>query len=254
MHIHMERDGRVVKLWLNRPQARNALNRALLTELMSLLQPLDSDPDIGCFLIFGQPQFFSAGADIREMAAHTQHEMTRQDYFAEWQQFCQLRTPKVVAVSGYAFGGGCELMMMCDVAIAAESARFAQPEVKLGVMPGIGATQRLTHLAGKTKAMDIMLTGRELTAQEAEQAGLLSRVVADEQLHATASEVAHQIAGWSKPATVAIREAINMADEIGLQAGLLFERRLFHSLFANDDRREGMRAFLEKRQAQFIHQ
>ncbi len=254
MHIQMERDGRVVKLWLNRPQARNALSRALLIELMSVLQPLDNDPDVGCFLILGQPQFFSAGADIREMAEHSQHEMTQQDYFAEWQQFCQLRTPKVVAVSGYAFGGGCELMMMCDVAIAAETARFAQPEVKLGVMPGIGATQRLTHLAGKAKAMDIMLTGRELTAQEAEQAGLISRVVADEQLDAAASEIAQQIAGWSKPATVAIREAINMADEVGLQAGLIVERRLFHSLFANHDQQEGMRAFLEKRPALFRHQ
>ncbi|WP_343554259.1 enoyl-CoA hydratase-related protein [Pantoea sp.] len=254
MHIQIERVKRVVKLRIARTESRNALSDNIFNELMEIMRPLDHDPTVGCFLVCGQPEYFSAGADIREMAMHSQSDMVRSDYFAGWGQFCQLRTPKVAAVSGYAFGGGCELMMMCDISIAAQSARFAQPEIKLGVMPGIGATQRLTHLVGKARAMDILLTGRELTAQEAEKIGLISRVIPDEALETEALRLADTVAGWSKPAAIATREAVNAAEEMGLQAGLTFERRLFHSLFANQDQQEGMRAFLEKRPAHFIHQ
>lgn len=250
-NLIVQRDGRVVTVRLNRPRVRNALDSAVMTELIGTLRPLDRDPGVGCFIITGSDQVFAAGADIREMAPKSFLDMSEEDYFAGWEAFAALRTPKVAAVAGYALGGGCELAMMCDVIIAADSATFGQPEIKLGVIPGIGGTQRLTRLVGKARAMDLILTGRTMDAAEAERAGLVSRVVPSGRLIAEAAAVAEAIASYSKPAAVAAREAVDRALEVGLREGVLFERRSFHALFATHDQTEGMRAFLEKRPPQF---
>lgn len=251
MNLIVERTDRVVTVRLNRPAARNALNTELLTELLATLQPLDGDPGVGCFVLTGTDQFFAAGADIREMAAKSAAEMVAEDFFAGWEAFTALRTPTVAAVAGYALGGGCELAMMCDIVVAADTARFGQPEIKLGVIPGIGGTQRLTRLVGKAKAMDLILTGRLMTAEEAERSGLVSRVVPADQLLAEAEVVARTVAGFGKAATTAACEAVDQALETGLREGVRFERRSFHSLFGTADQREGMQAFLDKRAPQF---
>jgi enoyl-CoA hydratase len=249
--IKIEQQGRVVIARLHRPTVLNALNSEVMTELVAALSPLDLDPDVGCFVITGSERAFAAGADIKEMAPKSFVEMSEEDFFAGWEGFAALRTPKVAAVRGYALGGGCELAMMCDLILAGESAVFGQPEIKLGVIPGIGGTQRLTGLVGKAKAMDLILTGRTMDAQEAERCGLVSRVVPDDRLMEEAAEAAAAIASYGRTAVRAAREAVERALEVGLREGLLFERRTFHALFATEDQSEGMRAFLDKRAPRF---
>lgn len=251
MNILIERHGRVVLIRLNRPEVKNALSSALMAELISCLDGLDQNPNVGCFVITGSAEYFAAGADIKEMSARSYLDMLNEDYFAGWEGFTRLRTPTIAAVNGYAYGGGCELAMMCDMIFAAETATFAQPEIKLGVIPGMGATQRLTGLIGKAKTMDLVLTGRPMSAQEAEQAGLVSRIYPAAIVLEQALMVAAQIAGFSRTATRAGREAVMHSLEVGLQEGGRVERRLFHGLFATPDQQEGMQAFLEKRQACF---
>lgn len=251
MRIAIEKDDRVVTVRLCRPEVHNALDTALMTELVEALRSLDRDPGVGCFVITGSERAFAAGADIREMADKSFLDVALEDHFAGWDAFAALRTPKIAAVAGYALGGGCELAMMCDLIFAAENARFGQPELRLGVMPGIGGTQRLTRLIGRARAMDLVLTGRQLDAAEAERFGLVSRVVPAERLLAEAQAAAATVAGHGKLATLMAREAVRQAEEVGLSAGVLFERRAFHSLFATEDQREGMRAFLDKRPARF---
>jgi enoyl-CoA hydratase len=250
-HLKVEQDGRVVTVRLHRPEVRNALSAAVLTELVSTLEPLDRDPDVGCLLLTGSDRVFAAGADIREMADRTAAEMFAEDYFAGWERFTALRTPKVAAVAGYALGGGCELAMMCDTVVAADTAVFGQPEIRLGVIPGIGGTQRLTHLVGKAKAMDLILTGRTMDAEEAERSGLVARVVPADRLMDEATAMARTIASYGKAASMAAREAVDRALEVGLAEGTRYERRVFHGLFATEDQKEGMRAFLEKRPPRF---
>ncbi|WP_431927519.1 enoyl-CoA hydratase-related protein [Micromonospora wenchangensis] len=252
MRITVEKDDRVVTVRLCRPEVRNALDTALLTELVETLRPLDRDPGVGCFVLTGSDEVFAAGADIREMAGKSFLDVALDDHFAGWDAFAALRTPKIAAVAGYALGGGCELAMMCDLIFAADNARFGQPELRLGVMPGIGGTQRLTRLIGPARAMDLVLTGRQLDAAEAHRYGLVSRVVPTDRLLAEAKAAAAVVAGHPKLATMLAREAVRQAEEVGVHAGVLFERRAFHALFATEDRREGMAAFLEKRPARFV--
>lgn len=211
MNLIVERTDRVLTVRLNRPAARNALNTELMTDLLATLQPLDNDPGIGCFVITGTDQYFAAGADIREMAAKSAADVVAEDFFAGWEAFTALRTPTVAAVAGYALGGGCELAMMCDIIVAADTAHFGQPEITLGVIPGIGGTQRLTRLVGKAKAMDLILTGRLMDAEEAERSGLVSRVVPADRLMAEAWAVARTVAGYGRAATRAACEAIDRA-------------------------------------------
>ncbi|MDN5202581.1 enoyl-CoA hydratase [Fulvivirgaceae bacterium BMA10] len=251
MNILIERKGRVVVVQLNRPKALNALNSQVMCEMVTTLQKLDHDPEIGCFVITGSEKAFAAGADIKEMESKSYIEMVQEDFFAGWDGFTSLRTPKIAAVSGYALGGGCELAMMCDMIFAAETAMFGQPEIKLGVIPGIGGSQRLTKLVGKAKAMDMILTGRMMNAEEAERSGLVARVVPTERLMEETIEAAEIIANYSKPVTMVAREAVDRALELGLKEGILFERRTFHALFAIEDQKEGMRAFIEKRKPSF---
>lgn len=251
MRLKLEQTGRVVRVRLHRPEVLNALDTELMTELVDALTPLDRDPDVGCFVITGSDRVFAAGADIKEMAEKSAAEMMGEDYFAGWESFAALRTPKVAAVAGYALGGGCELAMMCDVIIAADNAKFGQPEITLGVIPGIGGTQRLTRLVGRAKAMDLILTGRLIDAAEADRIGLVSRVVTAERLLAEAGEVAEQIAGYGKLAVMAARDCVDRALETGLDDGIRYERRVFHGLFATKDQKEGMRAFVEKRPPHF---
>lgn len=249
--IEIERQGRVVVVRLNRPQALNALSTEVMREMTDHLSQLDRDPEVGCFVITGSPKAFAAGADIREMSEASYVEMLLRDHFAGWNAFAEFRTPKIAAVCGFALGGGCELAMMCDVIIAGESAKFGQPEIKLGVIPGMGGSQRLTRAIGKAKAMDLILTGRMMDAAEAERCGLVSRVVPDNLLLDTALEAAATVASYSKPSVMLARECVDRALESSLQDGLLFERRVFHSLFATYDQKEGMTAFIQKRAPNF---
>ncbi|WP_328364875.1 enoyl-CoA hydratase-related protein [Streptomyces sp. NBC_00445] len=250
-NLKVEQHGRVVTVRLHRPRVLNALNTELLTELLDTLRPLDADPEVGCFVVTGSESVFAAGADIKEMAGKSAAEMAAEDYFAAWEEFADLRTPKIAAVNGHALGGGCELAMMCDLVIAGESAVFGQPEIKLGVIPGIGGTQRLTRLVGKATAMDLILTGRTMDAREAGRCGLVSRVVSDDQVLPEALEAAAAIASYGRAAVTAARECVNQAMETGLRDGIRFERRVFHALFATADQKEGMSAFLEKRAPHF---
>lgn len=249
--IKIERYDRVVAVRLHRPHVRNALSGELLTELLDALRPLDTDPEVGCFVVTGSEQVFAAGADIREMAGRTAVDMAAEDYFRAWEEFADLRTPKIAAVNGHALGGGCELAMMCDLVIAGESAVFGQPEIKLGVIPGIGGTQRLTRLVGRAKAMDLVLTGRTMDAREAEAAGLVSRVVPDDRALPEALEAAETIASYGRTAVRAARDCVDRSLETGLRDGIRYERRVFHALFATHDQKEGMTAFLEKRAPRF---
>jgi enoyl-CoA hydratase len=251
MNISIERHNRVVIVRLNRPRVLNALNAELMSELVTTLQPLDRDPEVGCFVLTGSEKAFAAGADIQELASKSYLELFKDDYMAGWDAFTALRTPKIAAVFGYALGGGCELAMMCDMIFAAETAQFGQPEIKLGLIPGMGGTQRLTRLVGKAKAMDLILTGRMLGAEEAERAGLVARVIPAERLMEETLATAETIAVYSKPATIAAREAVERAMEVSLREGILFERRTYYALWATEDAREGMRAFVEKRPPQF---
>jgi enoyl-CoA hydratase len=251
MNILIERENRVVIVRLNRPYAKNALNSELMREMMDHLRVLDHDRDVGCFVITGSEHFFSAGADIKEMQEKSYIDMFHEDFFSGWDAFSALRTPKIAAVAGFAFGGGCELAMMCDMIFAADTARFGQPEITIGVMTGMGGSQRLTKLVGKAKAMDMILSGRSMGADEAERTGLVARVMPAASLMTETLNAARIIASYGKPAAMAAREAVNRALELGLQEGILFERRTFHALFATEDQKEGMRAFAEKRQPKF---
>ena len=251
--IIVERHDRVAVVTLNRPDALNALNVQVMQDVTGACSELDRDPGIGCIVITGAGRAFAAGADIKEMQPRSYQEMYEADWFAGWDALAAVRTPMVAAVAGYALGGGCELAMLCDTIIAADTARFGQPEVKLGVMPGIGGSQRLTRQVGKAKAMDMCLTGRMMDAEEAERVGLVSRVVPADDLMTEALEVAATIASMSKPVTMMITECIDRAYETTLSEGVRFERRVFHATFATDDQKEGMSAFIEKRPPAFTH-
>jgi enoyl-CoA hydratase len=251
--VLLERRGRVALVQLNRPQALNALNSQLMNEVTQLLAELDTDPDVGAIVLTGSERAFAAGADIKEMQSKSFADVFSGDLFAPWDSLSRLRTPLIAAVAGYALGGGCELAMLCDVLLAADTAVFGQPEVKLGVIPGIGGSQRLTRAIGKAKAMEMCLTGRTMDAAEAERAGLVSRIVPAAQLLDEAWSVAGTIAGMSKPVTAMVKEVVNKAFETTLTEGVAFERRVFHSAFALDDQTEGMSAFVDKRSPDFRH-
>ena len=251
--ILLERRERVGVVTLNRPEALNALNLEMMREVTTACAELDRDQGIGCILLTGSAKAFAAGADIKEMRPHSYHEMYEADWFAGWDALTQVRTPLIAAVAGYALGGGCELAMLCDTILAADTAQFGQPEVKLGVMPGIGGSQRLTRLVGKAKAMDLCLTGRMMDATEAERAGLVTRVVPAAELLDEALALANTIASMSKPVTMMITESIDRAYETTLSEGVRFERRVFHATFATNDQKEGMTAFIDKRPPQFTH-
>lgn len=252
-NILVERRGRVGLVTLNRPQALNALDRTTLEELVSAVSAMDTDPGVGAVVITGSGKAFAAGADIKEMADKGYLEMYDADWFRGWEDLTRLRIPLIAAVSGFALGGGCELAMMCDFIIAGDNAKFGQPEINLGVVPGMGGSQRLTRAVGKAKAMDMILTGRFIDADEAERSGLVARVVPAADTVEEALKAAEVIASKSKPAAMLAKEAVNAAFETGLAQGVLFERRLFHSLFASEDQKEGMAAFTEKRQPEFRH-
>ncbi|NUT64677.1 enoyl-CoA hydratase [Pseudomonas corrugata] len=244
---------RVGLITLNRPKSLNALNTQLISELNLALDSLEANPDVGCIVITGSAKAFAAGADIKEMSGMTYPETYLDDFFATADRIGSRRKPIVAAVAGYALGGGCELALMCDFIYAAENASFGQPEIALGVLPGIGGTQRLTRAIGKAKAMEMCLTGRQMTASEAEQAGLVARVLPLENLMEETLKVAQGIAEKSLPITMMIKESVNRVFEISLSEGVRFERRMFHSVFATADQKEGMTAFIEKRKALFTH-
>ncbi len=248
-NIIVETKGRVGIIQLNRPQALNALNRDLICDLVQAIDGFEADDNIGCLLITGGDKAFAAGADIKEMADKTFIEAYLGNFAADWDHATRTRKPIVAAVAGFALGGGCELAMHCDIIVAADTAKFGQPEIKLGVIPGIGGTQRLTRAIGKAKAMDMILTGRMMDAAEAERSGLVARVVPAASLMDEAMKVAETIANFSLPSVLAGKEAINRAFEGGLAEGVVFERRIFHALFATEDQKEGMKAFVEKRKA-----
>lgn len=252
-NIIVTREGRVATITLNRPKALNALNSALLRELVQATQELDADTGIGAIVITGSEKAFAAGADIKEMVDQSYQDVFLADWFADWDRFAAVRTPLIAAVSGYALGGGCEVAMMCDILIAAENAQFGQPEIALGVIPGMGGSQRLTRAVGKAKAMDLILTGRRIDAVEAERAGLVSRIVPTDELLSVAAKVAEEIATKSLPSVLVAKEVVNAAFEVPLNAGIHLERRLFHSLFGFQDRTEGMTAFAQKRPPDFTH-
>ncbi|MGV0836120.1 enoyl-CoA hydratase [Mycolicibacterium thermoresistibile] len=252
--ILVTREDRVATITLNRPKALNALNSQVMNEVGAAAAELDADPGVGAIIVTGSGEkAFAAGADIKEMAELEFADVFAADFFEPWSKFAATRTPTIAAVAGYALGGGCELAMMCDVLIAADTAKFGQPEIKLGVLPGMGGSQRLTRAIGKAKAMDMILTGRNMDAEEAERAGLVSRVVPADKLLEEANAVAKTIAGMSLSAARMAKEAVNRSFETSLAEGLLFERRVFHSAFATADQSEGMAAFTEKRPPNFTH-
>ncbi|MGO1053557.1 enoyl-CoA hydratase [Crossiella sp. CA198] len=251
--ILVERHDRVGLITLNRPKALNALNLELMREVTTVARELDRDPDIGAIVITGSAKAFAAGADIKEMRPNGYPQVYLDDWFAEWDQLAQVRKPLIAAVAGYALGGGCELAMICDVLLAADNAKFGQPEIKLGVIPGIGGSQRLTRAIGKAKAMELCLTGRMMGAEEAERAGLVSRIVPAADLLDNALATATIIAGMSAPIAIMAKEAVNRAYETTLAEGVRFERRLFHATFATADQKEGMAAFIDKRDPKFLH-
>ena len=249
--VIVESKGRVGVIRLTRPQALNALNRALVLDLTQAIDAFEADDAIGCLLITGSDKAFAAGADIKEMADKTFIEAYLGNFAADWHAPTRARKPIVAAVAGFALGGGCELAMQCDIIIAADNAKFGQPEIKLGVIPGIGGTQRLTRAVGKAKAMDLILTGRMMDAAEAERANLVARVVPAASLMDEAMKAADTIANMSLPSVLAAKEAVNRAFESSLAEGVVFERRIFHALFATEDQKEGMKAFVEKRKPQW---
>ncbi len=246
-------EDRVGIITLNRPKALNALNSQVMNEVTTAAAEFDADAGIGAIIVTGNEKAFAAGADIKEMADLSFADVFGSDFFALWAKFAATRTPTIAAVAGYALGGGCELAMMCDILIAADTAKFGQPEIKLGVLPGMGGSQRLTRAIGKAKAMDLILTGRNIDAAEAERSGLVSRVVPADALLDEAKAVAATVAGMSLPAARMAKEAVNRSFESTLAEGLLHERRLFHSAFATEDQTEGMTAFSEKRAPRFTH-
>ncbi len=244
--------GDVGIITLNRPQALNALSQQLTSELTAALRAFDADAAIGCIVITGSEKAFAAGADIKEMAPKTFSDVYAEDFItATWEELTRTRTPVIAAVSGFALGGGCEMAMMCDMIFASETAKFGQPEIKLGVIPGSGGTQRLTRFVGKSKAMDMILTGRMIDAQEALTMGLVARVYPVADLLPETLKAAETIAGYGRLSVMAAKEAVNRAYETSMSEGVRFERRLFHGLFGTDDQKEGMAAFTEKRPAKF---
>ena len=249
--ILVETRGKVGLVTLNRPKALNALNTTVLREVVQALNAFEADRSVGAIVITGSEKAFAAGADIKEMQHKSYVDAFLEDFFAGWEEATRIRKPIVAAVAGYALGGGCELAMMCDFIIAADNAKFGQPEITLGVMPGMGGSQRLARFVGKSKAMDMCLTGRMMDAAEAERAGLASRVVPVASLLEEALTAAEKIAGFSMPAVMMAKEAVNRAYETTLSEGLRYERRIFHSMFALDDQKEGMTAFVEKRAPNF---
>jgi enoyl-CoA hydratase len=253
-NILTETRGRVGLITLNRPKALNALNDALMNELGDALGKFDADESIGCIVVTGSEKAFAAGADIAAMKSWTYMDVYKTEYITRnWERLRTVRKPVIAAVAGFALGGGCELAMMCDFIIAADSAKFGQPEIKLGIIPGAGGTQRLPRAVGKSKAMDLCLTGRMMDAQEAERSGLVSRVVPADKLIDEAVAAANVICEYSLPAVMMAKEAVNRAYEMPLAEGMLYERRMFHSLFATEDQKEGMDAFVNKRKAAFKH-
>jgi len=253
-NIIVEQRGKVGLVTLNRPKQLNALNDALIDELIAALQAFDADPAVGCMVITGSEKAFAAGADILAMSTLNYMDVYKADYISRnWDDLRRIRKPIIAAVAGYALGGGCELAMACDMIFAADTAKFGQPEIKLGVIPGAGGTQRLPRAIGKAKAMDLALTGRNMDATEAERAGLVARVVPAQSLIDEAVAAAAAISEYSLPIILMVKENVNRAFESSLTEGLLFERRAFHSAFATEDQKEGMKAFLEKRKPVFKH-
>ncbi|MFQ5954309.1 MAG: enoyl-CoA hydratase [Kiloniellales bacterium] len=253
-HILVEKKGRVGIITLNRPKALNALSSALIAELVQALDDMEADDNIGAIVLTGNEKAFAAGADIKEMAQKSYMEAYAEDFITRgWERVSQCRKPILAAVAGYALGGGCEVAMMCDFILAADTARFGQPEITVGTMPGSGGTQRLPRFVGKSKAMEMCLTGRTMDAEEAERAGLVSRVVPAADLMEEAVQVADRIATMSRPVAMMAKESVNRAYETTLAEGVRFERRLFHSIFATEDQKEGMAAFIEKRHPEFKH-
>jgi len=251
-NLETELDDRVLVIRLSRPEALNAFNKALMDELSDALRAADADPKVSCLIITGSDKAFAAGADIKEMADKTATEAYLEDFItANWEEVTRTRKPVIAAVAGYALGGGCELAMMCDFIIAADNAKFGQPEITIGAIPGAGGTQRMARFIGKAKAMDMCLTGRMMGAEEAERCGLVSRVVPKAELMDTAMEAAKKIAGFSRPVSMMVKESVNRAFETTLSEGVRFERRMFHSVFATEDQKEGMSAFVEKREPNF---
>ncbi|OFN75894.1 MULTISPECIES: enoyl-CoA hydratase [unclassified Corynebacterium] len=253
MAILSEKRDRVALITLNRPEALNALNNDTMLEVTQAVQEFDADAEVGAIVITGSEKAFAAGADIKEMSSKSATEMYTADWFAGWDVLTRARTPIIAAVNGYALGGGCELAMMCDFIIAGDKAKFGQPEVNLGVTPGMGGSQRLTRAIGKAKAMEMCLTGRMMAAEEAERSGLVARVVPAGELLDSALETAKLIASKSFVATSQIKEQVNAVDELSLSQGIQFERRTFHALFSSHDQKEGMAAFVEKRDPEFKH-
>jgi enoyl-CoA hydratase len=253
-NIVVETRGRVGLITLNRPKQLNALNDALMDELRDALTDFDRDDAIGAIVLLGSEKAFAAGADVSAMKDWSYMDVYKTNFITRnWEGLRSIRKPVIAAVAGVALGGGCELAMMCDIVIAADNAKFGQPEIKLGIIPGAGGTQRLPRAIGKSKAMDLVLTGRTMDAQEAERAGLVARIVAPDKLHDEAIAVAGAICAYSLPAVMMAKEAVNRAYEGSLAEGILFERRNFHALFATEDQKEGMKAFLDKRKPTFRH-
>jgi enoyl-CoA hydratase len=250
-NIIVETRGKVGLITLNRPNALNALNGALISEMSKALDGFEADEAIGCIVLTGSAKAFAAGADIKEMQSKTYMQAYKEDFIGSWDRVARCRKPVIAAVAGFALGGGCELAMMCDFIIAADTARFGQPEIKLGVMPGAGGTQRLARFVGKSKAMEMCLTGRMMDAAEAERCGLVSRVVAADKLLEDALKTAETIAGMSLPSLMMTKESINRSFESTLSEGIRFERRVFHAMFGMEDQKEGMAAFVEKRPPAF---
>ncbi|MDD9911187.1 MAG: enoyl-CoA hydratase [Ahrensia sp.] len=249
--IKTETTGRVGVITLDRPKALNALNSQVMREVVLAAEEFDADGKVGAIVLTGSQKAFAAGADIKEMQPLSYVDALEQDFFAHWDGLSRIKKPIIAAVAGYALGGGCELAMMCDFIIAADNAKFGQPEITLGVMPGMGGSQRLTRFVGKSRAMDMCLTGRMMEADEAERCGLVSRVVPANDLMEEALGAAAKIADFSRVSVVLAKQAVNRSYETTLAEGVLFERRLFHSLFATEDQDEGMNAFIEKRSPQF---
>lgn len=250
-HLLIETYDHVGVITLNRPQVMNALSKGLMEDLYEALEILEKDEKIGVIVLTGSPKAFAAGADIKEMKDKSSVEVYHEDFIANWSRLSQCRKPTIAAVAGYALGGGCELALMCDLILAAENARFGQPEVTLGIMPGAGGTQRLTRLVGKSKAMDLCLTGRLMGVYEAEKCGLVSRVLPLENFLDEVIKIAHHIAGMPRTSLMMIKESINSAADLSLTEGMHLERRLFYTTFATHDQKEGMAAFLEKRPPAF---
>ena len=251
--IIVERHDRVCLVRLNRPQALNALNAELIDELNQALDAFEADAELGCLVLTGSDKAFAAGADVKEMQAKTYMEAYLEDFISKWERLTRTRKPVIAAVAGFALGGGCELAMMCDFILAADNAKFGQPEIRIGTIPGAGGTQRLTRFVGKSKAMELCLTGRMMDAAEAERSGLVSRVLPLADLVPEALKAAATIAGFSQPAVMMAKEAVNRAYETTLAEGIRFERRVFHSTFATQDQKEGMAAFVEKRSPTFTN-